>query len=74
MSKQGFIYKYTYPNGKVYIGQTRISVRERHYQHMSASKDPKRRTICEVERTKYKGNETSNQTNGWCLSKVLQTT
>ena len=27
-----------------------------------------------VERTKYKGNETSNQTNGWCLPKVLQTT
>lgn len=53
MSKQGFIYKYTYPNGKVYIGQTQISVRERHYQHMSASKDPKRRTICEVAIAKY---------------------
>lgn len=53
MSKQGFIYKYIYPNGKVYIGQTRVSVRDRHYQHMSASKDPKRRTICEVAIAKY---------------------
>lgn len=53
MSKQGFIYKYTYPNGKVYIGQTRVSVKDRHYQHMSASKDPKRRTICEVAIAKY---------------------
>lgn len=53
MSKQGFIYKYTYPNGKVYIGQTRVSVRHRHNQHMLASKDPKRRTICEVAIAKY---------------------
>lgn len=53
MSKKGFIYKYTYPNGKVYIGQTRVSVKERHCQHMSASKDPKRRTICEVAIAKY---------------------
>jgi group I intron endonuclease len=53
MSKQGFIYKYTYPNGKVYIGQTRVGVKERHYQHMSASKDPKRRTICEIAIAKY---------------------
>lgn len=53
MSKQGFIYKYTYPNGKVYIGQTRVSVKERHYQHMSASKDQQRRTICELAIAKY---------------------
>ena len=53
MSKRGFIYKYTFPNGKVYIGQTRVSVRERHYQHMSASKDPKRWTLCEVAIAKY---------------------
>ena len=36
--KKIFIYKYTYPNGKVYIGQTRTSVNERHNQHMIASK------------------------------------
>lgn len=53
MSKQGFIYKYTYPNGKVYIGQTRSSVMQRHYEHMSASKDESRRTICEVAIVKY---------------------
>lgn len=53
MTNQGFIYKYTYPNGKIYIGQTRVSVKERHYQHMSASKDPERRTICELAIAKY---------------------
>lgn len=53
MIKRGYIYKYTFPNGKVYIGQTRVSVRERHYQHMSASKDPDRRTLCEVAIAKY---------------------
>ena len=51
--KKGYIYKYTYPNGKVYIGQTRVSVNQRHLQHMYASKDPKRRTICEVAIAKY---------------------
>lgn len=51
--KRGFIYKYTFPNGKVYIGQTRVSVRDRHYQHMSAANDPDRRTICEVAIKKY---------------------
>ena len=53
MAKKGFIYKYTYPNGKVYIGQTRKSVEQRHYEHMSASKDPARRTICEMAIAKY---------------------
>lgn len=53
MSKRGYIYKYTFPNGKVYIGQTSVSVRERHYQHMGASRDPKRWTLCEVAIAKY---------------------
>lgn len=53
MSKKGFIYKYTYPNGKVYIGQTRTTVKNRHNQHMTASKDPERRTICEIAIAKY---------------------
>lgn len=53
MAQRGFIYKYTFPNGKVYIGQTRVSVRERHYQHMSASRDPNRWTPCEKAIAKY---------------------
>lgn len=53
MSKKGYIYKYTFPNGKVYIGQTRVSVRDRHYQHMSAANDPERRTVCEAAIKKY---------------------
>ena len=48
MSKKGYIYKYTYPNGKVYIGQTRVSVEARHKQHMWASKyEDGKRTLCE---------------------------
>lgn len=50
---KGYIYKYTFSNGKVYIGQTRVSVRERHYQHMSASRDPNRWTPCEMAIAKY---------------------
>ena len=51
---KGYIYKYTYPNGKVYIGQTRVSVEERHKQHMWASKhDDDRRCLCEVAIAKY---------------------
>lgn len=54
MNRKGFIYKYTYPNGKVYIGQTRVSVEERHKQHMWASKhDDDRRCLCEVAIAKY---------------------
>jgi hypothetical protein len=49
----GYIYKYTFPNGKIYIGQTRVSVRERHYQHMYDSKNPERRTTCERAIAKY---------------------
>ena len=50
---KGYIYKYTFPNRKIYIGQTRISVRERHYQHMSASRHPNRWTPCEMAIAKY---------------------
>ena len=53
MSKQGYIYKYTFPNGKIYIGQTRVSVKERNYQHRGAARDPKRRTLCELAIAKY---------------------
>lgn len=53
MSKKGFIYKYTYPNGKVYIGQTRVSVKERHYQHMLAARTHSKWTLCEVAIAKH---------------------
>ena len=51
---KGYIYKYTYPNGKVYIGQTRVSVEARHKQHMwSYKNDIERRTLCEIAIAKY---------------------
>lgn len=31
---KGYIYKYTFPNGKIYIGQTKTSVEQRHKQHL----------------------------------------
>ncbi|MBP5381371.1 MAG: hypothetical protein J6Y39_06565 [Bacteroidaceae bacterium] len=40
MAKQGFIYKYTFSNGMVYIGSTTTSVEDSHYNHMYASKNP----------------------------------
>ena len=51
----GYIYKYTFPNGKIYIGQTRTSVKERHYQHMHASqyKNRERATLVEHAIAKY---------------------
>ena len=50
----GYIYKYTYPNGKVYIGQTRVSVEARHKQHMWVAKnDADRRSVCECAIAKY---------------------
>ncbi len=30
---KGYIYKYTFPDGKVYIGQTRRPPEERHREH-----------------------------------------
>ena len=47
MAKKGYIYKYTYPNGKVFIGSTTVSVKESHYQHMCASRNPHRWTLCD---------------------------
>lgn len=37
MPRKGIIYKYTFPNGKVYIGQTRRDPKVRHKEHL----DPK---------------------------------
>ena len=32
---KGYIYKYTFPDGKVYIGQTRRDPQIRHREHIS---------------------------------------
>ena len=53
MSKYGYIYKYTYPNGKIYIGQTRVSVKDRHYQHMLSAAKNNNCSVCELAIAKY---------------------
>lgn len=37
---KGYIYKYTFPDGKVYIGQTRRPIEMRHAEHLSPSRGP----------------------------------
>lgn len=37
---KGYIYKYTFPNGKVYIGQTRRPIDIRHREHLNPSTGP----------------------------------
>ena len=37
---KGYIYKYTFPNGKVYIGQTRRPIEIRHKEHLSPTVGP----------------------------------
>lgn len=55
MSKIGYIYKYTFPNGKVYIGQTAQTVEARHYQHMyNADHLDMERSILLVDRAIHK--------------------
>jgi len=54
MSICGYIYKYTYSNGKIYIGQTRVSIQKRHAQHMfEATHNNKCKTLCEKAIQKY---------------------
>ena len=53
MAKKGYIYKYTYPNGMLYIGATSVSVKQAYYQHKSASKDPSTWTLCEMAIFEY---------------------
>lgn len=53
MKRIGYIYKYSFPNGKVYIGQTRTSVQQRHYVHMSDARKKGRGTLCDVALAKY---------------------
>lgn len=51
--KKGIIYKYTFPNGKIYIGQT-IDLNKRHYQHQYYAKNAKgNRSLCDVAIAKY---------------------
>ena len=52
-NKKGYIYKYTFPNGKVYIGQTKRDVSIRHKQHMAASKEKYRCRLCEKAIAEY---------------------
>ena len=37
---KGFIYKYTFPDGKIYIGQTRRPIEIRHREHLNPSTGP----------------------------------
>lgn len=37
---KGCIYKYTFPNGKIYVGQTRRHINIRHREHMNPSTGP----------------------------------
>ena len=51
--KKGIIYKYTFPNGKIYIGQT-TDLDKRHYQHMYYAKNAKgKRALCDIAIAKY---------------------
>ncbi len=40
MTYKGIIYKYTFPDGKVYIGQTRRPMAVRHQEHVNPSTGP----------------------------------
>lgn len=40
MPMKGYIYKYTFPDGKVYIGQTRRPMVARHKEHLNPSTGP----------------------------------
>lgn len=51
--KKGIIYKYTFSNGKIYIGQT-TDLDKRHYQHMYYAKNAKgKRALCDIAIAKY---------------------
>ncbi|MBQ6085447.1 MAG: hypothetical protein IJK94_03015 [Bacteroidaceae bacterium] len=49
---KGYIYQYTFPNGKMYAGQT-IRPPTRHYEHFYASKHCKLSKVCELAIAKY---------------------
>lgn len=51
--KKGIIYKYTFPNGKIYIGQT-VDLDKRHKQHLYYAKHAKgKRALCDIAIAKY---------------------
>lgn len=51
--EKGVIYKYTFPNGKVYIGQT-VDLDKRHKQHLYYAKHAKgKRALCDIAIAKY---------------------
>lgn len=50
--KQGYIYKYTFPNGKVYIGQTK-NLEGRHYSHIYDAKNRKTKCVVDYAIAKY---------------------
>lgn len=47
---KGYIYKYTFPNGKVYIGQTRVDPQIRHKQHLVQAKKDHINKLCRALR------------------------
>lgn len=53
MMSKGVIYKYTFPNGKIYIGQT-VDLDKRHKQHLYYAKHAKgKRALCDIAIAKY---------------------
>lgn len=42
---KGYIYKYTYPNGMIFFGETTTSVKQRHAQNMSMAKKGDKKTL-----------------------------
>lgn len=50
---KGYIYKYTYPNGKIYIGQTTTSIEKRWKEHINNSKTLRSKMICDAAIRKY---------------------
>lgn len=49
---KGYIYKYLFPNGRIYIGQT-LNPKKRHYEHLYASKHSKLSSVCELAIAKH---------------------
>lgn len=49
---KGYIYKYVFPNGRIYIGQT-LNPKKRLYEHLYASKHSNLSSVCELAIAKY---------------------
>jgi len=59
MSKQALLYRLTFPNGKIYIGLSTKSLKERVRQHLSAAYHGKSKTVLVKAIRKYEGNFSS---------------